>query len=80
MAAGLHDPALLTRTGLMLQADGRKEQAIGYYRRSLAIDGNQIEALLNLATLTADAGNRAEATGLRKRASVLCPRCVHFWR
>ena len=73
-ANGVGDPALYTRIAAMLQAAGRYDQAETYYRESLAMDGDQLEAVVGLAHLLERIGQSTEAAQLRRRAVTLCPR------
>ncbi len=73
-AQGVRDPALYTRVAEMLQAGGRSEQAESYYRESLAMDANQLDAVLGLAALLERTGRKGEAAEVRAKARRLCPR------
>jgi len=64
------DPALYRAIASLLEADGRKEQAIAYYRISLDQDPLQPDGLHRLATLVGG----AEARKLREKASQILPR------
>lgn len=63
------DPVLYATIGSLLQADGRKEQAVGYYRLSLAQDPLQPDVLNKLAGLV----GAAEGRVLRERAISILP-------
>jgi tetratricopeptide (TPR) repeat protein len=65
------DPALYYAIANLLSAAGRKQQAIEYYRRSLAQDPLQPDALRKLAALVEPA---AEARELREKALRILPR------
>jgi tetratricopeptide (TPR) repeat protein len=58
----------------MLQISGRYDQAEAYYRESLAMDGDQFEAVIGLARLLERKGSKSEAAQLWNRAVILCPR------
>jgi hypothetical protein len=72
---GPGDPALYTEIARFLDAAGKRDEAIRYYRLSLESDGAQFDALVNLARLLEQKGERAEAAMLRQRAATACPRC-----
>ena len=65
------DPALCLAVAKLLEAAGKREQAIAYYRLSLSRDGNNPETLGNLARML---GNTPEARRLRERALKILPR------
>ena len=73
---GPGDPALYTEIARFLDAAGKRDEAIRYYRLSLESDASQFDALINLARLLAQGGEKAEAAALRERAAQACPRCV----
>jgi tetratricopeptide (TPR) repeat protein len=75
---GPGDPALYTEIARFLDAAGKREEAIRYYRLSLATDGTQFDALVNLARLLDQKGETSEAATLRERASEVCPRCLQL--
>jgi hypothetical protein len=79
-AAGVKDPALYTRIAAMLQIDGRYDQAEAYYRKSLAMDADQFEAVAGLARLLERTGAKSEAAQLRNKAAILCPRQANLER
>ena len=70
-AGSPRDPALYYAIANLLSAAGRKPQAIEYYRRSLAQDPLQPDALLKLAALL---GSAPEARELREKARRMVPR------
>jgi tetratricopeptide (TPR) repeat protein len=55
---------------------GDHAKAESVYRRALAIDANDVEALNNVAKFTLDRGDRAEARALFARAAALQPGMV----
>jgi len=63
-----HDPLLYATIASLLQADGRKDQAIAYYRLSLRQDPIQPDTLGKLAALL---GDSEEARRLRARSAQL---------
>jgi tetratricopeptide (TPR) repeat protein len=65
------DPALYFAIANLLAAAGQKPQAIEYYRRALAQDPLQPDALLKLAALL---GPSPEARELREKAFHIVPR------
>jgi tetratricopeptide (TPR) repeat protein len=65
------DPALYYAIANLLSASGRKQQAIEYYRRSLAQHPLQPDALRKLAALLEPS---AEARALREKADRILPR------
>jgi hypothetical protein len=66
-----HDPTLYYAIANLLNATGRKQQAIEYYGRSLEQDPVQPDALLKLAALL---GPSARARELREKALRILPR------
>jgi hypothetical protein len=72
---GAGDPALYTEIARFLDAAGKRDEAIRYYRLSLELDGAQFDALVNLARLLAQKGQKTEAAALDRRAAAACPRC-----
>ena len=64
-----HDPLLYSTIAALLIADGRREQAIAYYRLSLQQDPLQPDVLKKLAAIV----GKEEAAQLRKRADTLLP-------
>ena len=72
---GMGDPALYTEIARFLDAAGKPDEAIRYYRLSLELDGAQFDALVNLARLLEHKGEGAEAAALLERAATACPRC-----
>ncbi|MFN7922700.1 MAG: multiheme c-type cytochrome [Bryobacteraceae bacterium] len=70
--ANPRDPALYAAIGRMLEADGRREQAVRYYRVSLDQDPLQPDLLNRLAE--ALGGSSAEAKRLRERSAEMLPR------
>ena len=73
---GPGDPALYAEIARFLEAAGRPDEAIRYYRLSLESDGLQFDALVNLGRLLEQKGERTEAAALYERAAKACPRCV----
>jgi tetratricopeptide (TPR) repeat protein len=73
---GPGDPALYAEIATFLDAAGRRDEAIHYYRLSLESDGTQFDAQVNLARLLEQKGDRTEAAELRKRGAEACPRCL----
>lgn len=73
---GHGDAALYAEIARFLNAAGKRDEAIRYYRLSLESDGMQFDALVNLARLLEQKGEGAEAAALRDRAASACPRCV----
>jgi len=73
---GHGDPALYAEIGTFLDAAGKRDEAIRYYRLSLESGSLEFDALVNLALLLERKGERTEAVALRKRAAEACPRCV----
>ena len=65
------DPPLYATIAKLLEADGRKQQAVTYYRLSLAQDQENPEVLDNLVRLL---GNTAEARRLKQRSLDVLPR------
>ena len=72
---GPGDPALYTEIARFLDAAGKPDEAIRYYRLSLELDGAQFDTLANLARLLEQKGERTEAAALDQRAAAACPRC-----
>jgi tetratricopeptide (TPR) repeat protein len=68
------DAPLYAQTGLLLEASGRIEQAIDFYRLSVEIDANQDAALARLGMLLAQRGEDAEARRLLQKALLRNPR------
>jgi len=73
---GQGDPSLYTEIARFLDAAGKRDEAIRYYRLALESDGTQFDALVNLARLLDQKGERPEAAGLRERAAEACPHCL----
>jgi len=73
---GRGDPALYAEVARFLNAAGKRDEAIRYYRLSLESNGLQFDSLVNLARLLEQKGEKAEAATLRVRATQACPRCV----
>jgi hypothetical protein len=74
--AGVQDPVLYARAGGLMQADGRREQAIALYRASVAMDPAQPDVLFKLAGLLQKAGAIEDARRLLEKARFACPRAV----
>ncbi|KSW23856.1 hypothetical protein AOX63_08825 [Pseudomonas sp. ADP] len=55
--------------GLLADAEGRNEQAQGYYRKALYLQPDHQESLLHLAALLAARGDREGARRLQERAA-----------
>jgi hypothetical protein len=68
------DSELYIRVAMILEADGRTDQAIGIYRHSLELSPDQYTAVVRLARLLAAKGDKAEAATLERRAKILLPR------
>jgi len=68
------DAALYAQMALLLEADGRLEQAIDLYRISLKIDPEQDTALTRLGTLLARRRSTVEAKRLLQKALLRNPR------
>jgi tetratricopeptide (TPR) repeat protein len=68
------DAALYAEMAALLQADGRIEQAVDFYRLSLEMDPHQDLALVNLGELLYRQGEKQKARDLWKRALALNPR------
>ena len=58
---------------MLLEADGRTEQAIDIYRHALDLNADQYTAVGHLAKLLARQGAKAEAAALERRAKILLP-------
>ena len=68
------DAPLYAQLALLLEAGGRVEQAIDFYRMSLEIDGGQDTAITRLGLLMAQRGHTAEARRLLDQALHRNPR------
>jgi tetratricopeptide (TPR) repeat protein len=68
------DALLYSQIALLLEADGRLEQAIDFYRKSLEIDSGQDTALARLGILLAKHGSPIEGRSLLQRALIRNPR------
>jgi hypothetical protein len=68
------DPILYTQVALHLEADGRNEQAIEFYRMALAIDEEQDAALARLGLLLAKRGETGQARRLLQKSLARNPR------
>jgi chemotaxis protein methyltransferase WspC len=68
------DPALYTQVALYLEADGRHEQAIEFYRMAIDLDSEHDTALARLGLLLSQRGATAEARALLHRALARNPR------
>jgi chemotaxis protein methyltransferase WspC len=62
-------PEVFYLLGLIADADGRKENAADFYRKTLYLDPAHYEALTHLATLLESQGDRAGANRLAERAA-----------
>lgn len=61
------DPDLYALLGILHDLQGRREQAVGHFRRALYLAPGHAESLAHLALLQEQRGNRAEAERLRQR-------------
>ena len=61
------DPSAHGLAGVLLDALGREEEAVGRFRRALFLDPGHAESLAHLALLLEHLGRHHEATRLRKR-------------
>lgn len=59
--------------GRCARADGRTKDAEGYFRRSLAIRGDQLDTLFNLAEIEHELGNDLQARAFLERYASLAP-------
>src|SRR5260370_30248603 len=70
------DPALseaYTTLGVILSSTARKTEAIESWKRAVALDGSQFNALYNLWFELAAAGRRDEATGYGRQFVATAP-------
>jgi tetratricopeptide (TPR) repeat protein len=73
---GQKDPKLYTRIAGLLDADGHSDQAEVYYRESLRMDADQMDAVLGLARVLERKGQKQQAEAFQAKARKMCPRQV----
>ena len=67
------NPAIETNLGIVLEREGRLDEAEKLYRDALAVDPNHVLALSYLGALVADKGKHEEAIALYRRAIAADP-------